>query len=59
MNLQGAKAEVRMTVEIVRKDTGKVETAELVGYVNAEDLEKLKGTQNGSDTLDSSPQRGD
>lgn len=57
MNLQGAKAEVRMTVQIQRKDTGKVETAELVGYANAEDLEKLKGTENGSDTLDSSPQR--
>lgn len=41
-DLQGKDAEVQMTIEVIRKDTGKKETVQLVGYVNKEDLEKLK-----------------
>lgn len=45
-----------MTLEIKRKETGKVETVELVGFL---DEQKLKELQNGSDTQHSSPQRCD
>ncbi len=55
-NLTGAIGELRFTVEVTRKDTGKVETYEMVGFV---DEEKLKELQNGSNPLDSSTQRGD
>jgi hypothetical protein len=48
--LSGQVGEVRMTVEITRKETGKVETYDLVGFL---DEDKLKELQNGSDTLDS------
>ena len=34
MNLQGQPGELRMTIEIKRKETGKVETFELVGHAN-------------------------
>ncbi len=46
-DLSGAVGELRFTVEIKRKETGKVETVELVGYL---DEDKLKEIQNGSDT---------
>ena len=48
--LSGQVGEVRMTVEITRKETGKVETYDLVGFL---DEDQLKELQNGSDTLDS------
>lgn len=51
INLAGQIGELRFTVEVKRKETGKVETYELVGFL---DEEKLKELQNGSDTLDSS-----
>jgi len=44
-NLSGHAGEVRMTVEIVRKETGLKETHELVGYV---DEQQLKDMQDGS-----------
>ncbi len=40
-----------MTVQVTRKETGKIETYELVGFL---DEDQLKELQNGSDTLDSS-----
>lgn len=55
-NLDGQMGELRFTVQITRKETGKVEEVELVGYL---DEEKLKELQNGGNSLDSSPQRGD
>ena len=55
-NLNGQLGELRFTVQITRKETGKVEEVELVGFLDAE---KLKELQNGSHPLDSSPQRSD
>lgn len=43
-DLQGQVGEIRMTLEIKRKETGKVETVELVGFV---DEDKLKELQDG------------
>jgi hypothetical protein len=54
--LQGSVGELRFTVEIKRKDTGKVEQYELIGFL---DEDKLKELQNGSNPLDSSTQRCD
>ena len=48
--LSGQIGEVRMTVEITRKETGKVETYDLVGFL---DEDKLKELQIGRHTLDS------
>ena len=56
INLGGQIGELRFKVQITRKETGKVEEVELVGFL---DEEKLKELQNGSHSLDSSPQRGD
>lgn len=55
INLSGQMGEVRIAVEVTRAETGKTEQYELVGYL---DETKLKELQNGSDSLDSSPQRG-
>jgi hypothetical protein len=55
-NLGGQMGELRFTVQITRKATGKVEEVELVGYL---DEEKLKELQIGSHSLDSSPERSD
>lgn len=41
MNLQGIAAEIKMTVEIVRADTGKTDTVELVGFVDQSQLDAL------------------
>ena len=54
--LSGQMGELRFTVEIKRKNTGKVEQYELVGFL---DEDKLKELQNGSNPLDSSTQRCD
>ena len=48
--LSGQVGEVRMQVQITRKETGAVENYELVGFLNEDQLKEL---QNGSDTLDS------
>lgn len=48
--------ELRMTLQITRKDTGKVEQVELVGYL---DEDKLKELQNGGNPQHSSPERSD
>ena len=54
--LSGQIGELRFTVEIKRKDTGKVEQYELVGFI---DEDKLKEFQNGSYPLDGSTERCD
>jgi hypothetical protein len=56
ISLNGQPGELRFTVQITRKETGKVEEVELVGYL---DEEKLKELRNGSHPLDSSTERGD
>ena len=56
VDLKGNVGELRMVLQITRKDTGKVEEVEMVGFV---DEEKLKDLQNGSNSLDGGPQRGD
>ena len=56
IELQGQTGELRFTVEIKRKETGLVETYDLVGYLDAD---KLKELQNGSNSLHSSTQRSD
>jgi len=43
-DLKGEPAEVKMTVKVTRKDTGKVETYELIGKVDSTE----KGNDNGS-----------
>jgi hypothetical protein len=55
-NLSGQAGELRFTVQITRKATGKVEEVELVGYL---DEDKLKELQSGSDSLDGSTERCD
>jgi hypothetical protein len=54
--LSGQVGELRMTVQITRKDTGKVEQVELVGYL---DEDKLKELQNGGNPQHSSQERSD
>jgi hypothetical protein len=54
--LSGQMGELRMTVQITRKDTGKVEQVELVGYL---DEDKLKELQNGGNSQHSSTERSD
>jgi len=56
VDLKGSVGELRMVLQITRKDTGKVEEVEMVGFV---DEEKLKELQNGSNSLDGGPQRSD
>lgn len=41
-DLTGQVGELRMSVQIVRKATGEVETHELVGFVNEEQLKQLQ-----------------
>lgn len=52
--LTGQTGELRFTVQITRKETGKVEEVELVGFL---DEDKLKELQNGSNAQHSSPER--
>lgn len=54
--LAGQVGELRFTVQITRKDTGKVEEVELVGFL---DEDKLKELQDGGNSLNGSPERGD
>ena len=45
MNLQGQPGELRMTIEIKRKETGKVETFELVGHADPEKLKEIMAAE--------------
>tara|TARA_R110000868_G_scaffold304583_1_gene565703 strand:+ start:253 stop:423 length:171 start_codon:yes stop_codon:yes gene_type:complete len=56
MNLVGPTGELRFTIEIKRKDTGKIDTFNLVGQVTDAQLKEI---QDGSHTLDSSEERSD
>ncbi len=56
IELTGQPGELRFTVEVKRKETGKVEQYELVGFL---DEDKLKENHLGSNSLDSSPKRSD
>ena len=47
-DLVGAVGEVQMTIQIKRKETGKVEEFKLTGFL---DEDQLKEIQNGSNTL--------
>jgi len=55
-SLLGQTGELRFTVEVKRKETGKVETFDLVGKITEEQLKEL---QDGGHTLDSSKERSD
>ena len=50
IELGGQVGELRFQVEVTRKETGKVETYELVGFL---DENKLKEIQDGRHSLDS------
>ena len=50
-NLGGQMGELRMTLQITRKETGKVEEVELIGFL---DEEKLKELQNAAQAADGS-----
>lgn len=52
--LAGQVGELRFTVQITRKETGKIEEVELVGFL---DEDKLKELQHGSHPLDSGTER--
>ena len=41
-DLQGNVGELKLTVQVTRKETGKVEEIELVGFVNPEQLKQLQ-----------------
>ena len=55
-DMQGQIGELRMTLEIKRKETGKVETVELIGFL---DEAKLKELEHGGDSFGSSAERRD
>jgi hypothetical protein len=55
-NLSGEVGELNFTVQIKRKETGKVEEFKLTGFL---DKTKLEEMQNGSDTQHSSQERSD
>lgn len=55
-NLGGQVGELRFTVQITRKDTGKVEDVELIGYLDAD---KLKELQDGCNPQHGGKERGD
>lgn len=48
-NLSGQLGEMRFTLEVTRKDTGKVEVYEMIGKVMTEDNE-VKENNNGSNS---------
>jgi hypothetical protein len=54
--LSGQVGELRFTIEITRKETGKTETVEMVGFL---DEQKLKELQDGSNPLRSGTERSD
>lgn len=42
MNLTGSTGELRATIHITRKATGKVETVELISAIDVQDAEKVR-----------------
>lgn len=55
-NLIGQSGELRLTVEVKRKETGKVEKFELIGYVSDDQLKEIT---NGSNSQHGGEERGD
>ncbi len=45
MNLNGQVGELKFTIQITRKDTGKVEEVELTGFINEEQLKALQANE--------------
>ena len=45
IELGGKVGEVAMTLQITRKDTGKVEEVQLVGFINEDQLKALQAEQ--------------
>lgn len=56
MQINGKVGELRMTLQITRKATGKVEEVELVGFLDEDELKELN---DGRNSFDSSPERSD
>lgn len=44
-NLTGQAGELRMSIEITRKETGQVEKHELIGFVDEEQLKQFQAEQ--------------
>ena len=44
-NLTGQAGELRMSIEVTRKDSGKVETFELIGFTDEEQLKQHMADQ--------------
>ena len=44
-DISGQPGELQMTIQITRKDTGKVEEVDLVGYLNPEQLVALQAAE--------------
>lgn len=57
--IKGKPGELRATVTIIRKATGKVETYELIGHATPEQDEQLKELTHGCDPQHGGPRRGD
>lgn len=49
MNLSGTPGELRLTLEITRKATGKTETVELIGTPIIEEEQNERNPQHGSE----------
>lgn len=48
-NLQGQPGELRMTIEVKRAATGKVDTFELVGHADPEKLQEIVDAEKAKD----------
>jgi hypothetical protein len=48
IELKSDPAELRMTIQVTRKETGKVETYELVGTTDLETIKQLEKDNHGS-----------
>lgn len=50
IELKGPPGELHFTLTVTRAATGKVETFEMVGHADPEELKKILGAQDGSDS---------
>jgi hypothetical protein len=50
--MNGQLGELRFVVQITRKDTGKVEEVEMVGYLDEEKLKELQNANAAADLSD-------
>lgn len=49
-DISGQVGELRFTVEVTRASTGKTEVVELIGAIDAKDLDKLQEANHGSNS---------